>query len=111
MPVKARGTVRSSKAYAVFRIIFGLVFLGLGINQYQTGGAFSNVAAVSFFIAALFIGYGVIALVFRKKIGSSFEVETTTPTERLEELSKLRANGVITEAEYEAKRQEILKDI
>ena len=111
MPVKARGTIRSSKAYSVFRIIFGIVFLGLGISQYRRGGPFLNTAMVSFFIAVLFIGYGIFALLFRKKIGSSFEVETLSPTERLDELSKLRANASITEAEYEAKRKDILNDL
>ena len=70
-----------------------------------------HVAMISFLIAALFIGYGVFALLFRKRIGSSFEVETATSAERLDELSKLRAKGAITEAEFEAKRQEILKDL
>ncbi len=67
MPAKARGTIRSSKAYAVFRIVFGLAFLGIGISQYQRGGPFLHAAVVSFIIAVLFIGYGILALTFRRK--------------------------------------------
>jgi hypothetical protein len=108
MPVKARGTIRSSKAYSVFRIIFGIVFLGLGISQYRRGGPFLNTAMVSFFIAVLFIGYGIFALLFRKKIGSSLRLK---PSRRRSVWTKLRANASITEAEYEAKRKDILNDL
>ncbi len=38
-------------------------------------------------------------------------METATPTERLNELTKLHSDGLINDAEFEAKRQEILKDL
>jgi hypothetical protein len=111
MPMNTRGTVRASKAYAVFRLIFGFVLAGIGISQYQRGGAYVHAAMVSLILGALFIGYGFFALLFRKKIGSQFEVEISTPTERLLELDKMKQGGLISETEYAAKRQEILKDL
>ena len=108
---RTKGTIRASKGYAIFRLIFGLVFIGLGVSQYQRGGPFTNTAYVSFFIGALFAGYGIVALISSKSLGAQIEMETASPTERLNELSQLKASSTITEAEYEAKRQEILKDI
>jgi hypothetical protein len=89
MPAKTTGTIRANKPYAVFRIVFGVVFLGVGISQYERGGPFVHTAMVSFLIAVLFIGYGVVALVFNRKIGSKFEIDSAGPTERLAELAKL----------------------
>ncbi len=111
MPMNTRGTVRASKAYAIFRLVFGLAFLGIGINQYQRGGPYVHAAMISFLIAALFIGYGLFALFFSRKFGSRFEMETSTPTERLAELEKMKGSGLVSQTEYDSKRQEILKDL
>ncbi len=111
MAGRTRGTIRASKGYAIFRLVFGLIFIGLGFSQYQRGGPFVNTAYVSFLIGALFAGYGVIALFSSKSLGAQIEMEAATPTERLNELSQLKASGTISDAEFEAKRQDILKDL
>jgi hypothetical protein len=113
MPIqRTRGTVRASKGYAIFRIIFGLLFIGLGFNQLTRYPA-TGVPMFSFAIGALFTGYGIWALVAKKSLGNKFELETEapTPTERLAEITKLKTDGLISDQEYEAKRQEILKDV
>jgi hypothetical protein len=111
MPMNTRGTVRFSKANAIFRLLFGLTFACIGVSQYILGGPYLHAAMISFVIAVLFIGYGLFALFFSKKIGSSIELETATPTERLNELQKMKEGGLISEKEFDSKRQEILKDL
>ncbi len=111
MPMNTRGTVRASNANAIFRLVFGIAFVGIGVNQYQRGGPYMHAAMVSFVIAVLFVGYGLFALFFNKKIGSTFEMETSTSTERLSELQKMKESGLISQTEFESKRQEILKNL
>jgi hypothetical protein len=111
MPMNTRGTIRASKAYAVFRLIFGIALAGIGISQYQRGDAYMHAAMISFVLAALMIGYGIFGLFFRQSIGSRIELETATPAERLLELDKMKQGGLVSETEYTAKRQEILKDL
>jgi hypothetical protein len=111
MPGRTQGTVRASKANAAFRMVLGLVLLGIGVNQYEKGGAYVQAAMVSFVLGGLFLAYGLFAFFFSRKIGSKFEFETATPAERLAELTQMKASGLITAEEYEAKRQEILKDL
>ncbi len=104
--------MRASKGYAVFRIIFGLIFLGLGYNQYSRYSG-SQLPYFTFAIGGLFVAYGVWALFARRTLGNKIELETETPsaTERLAEIARLKAGGLITDQEFEAKRQEILKDL
>jgi hypothetical protein len=110
---RTRGTVRASKGYAVFRIIFGVLLLGLGMNQYSRFSGSSGLPYFSLTMGALFIGYGIWALVAKRTLGNRVELETEVPSteERFAEITRLKANGVITEQEFEAKRQEILKDL
>ncbi len=113
MPNITRGTIRASKGYAVFRIIFGLLFLGLGMNQYSRYPSNSQLPYFTLGIGLLFIIYGAIALFAGKTLGNNVELETSTPaaTERLAEITRLKTNGLISDQEYAAKRQEILKDL
>lgn len=109
---RTRGTIRASRGYAVFRIIFGLFFIGLGVNQYQR---FPNnqLPYFTFGIGGLFVAYGVWALFARRTLGNRIDLETEVPpaADRLAEITKLRDDGLISAEEYEAKRQEILKDL
>ena len=113
MPVsRTKGTVRASKGFAIYRIIFGSVFLGLGVSQYLE---YPNHSLPYFTLAigALFFVYGVVALVAGKAIGSRVEMDTVAPSaaERLDELERLKTSGLISEQEYATKRQDILKDL
>ena len=64
-------------------------------------------------MGALFIGYGIVALVAKRTLGNRVELETEAPsaTERLAEITRLKTDGLISEQEFEAKRQEILNDL
>jgi hypothetical protein len=110
---KTLGTVRASKGYAFFRIIFGLLFLGLGVNQYSRYPSGSQLPYFTLGIGLLFLVYGLIAMFAGKTIGNKVELETLVPsaTDRLAEITRLKESGAISEKEYEAKRQEILKDL
>jgi len=113
MPVqRSRGTVRASKGYAVFRIILGLIILGLSVNQYSQYPS-SQLAYFTFAIGALLVAYGVWAFFAKRSLGNKFELETEAPSaaERLAEITRLKTSGLISEQEFEAKRQEILKDL
>jgi len=114
MPIqRTRGTVRASKGYAVFRIIFGMLFVGLGMNQYSRYPAGSQLPYFTLAIGALFICYGVWALVAKRTLGNKVELETEVPSasDRLAEITRMKAGGLISDQEFENKRQEILKDI
>ena len=96
----------------MFRIIFGLLFIGLGINQYSRYPS-GQISYFTFAIGALFVSYGVWALFAKRSLGSKFELETEAPsaTDRLAEITRLKTSGLISDQEFEAKRQEILKDL
>ncbi|MEJ0000548.1 MAG: SHOCT domain-containing protein [Verrucomicrobiota bacterium] len=109
---RTRGTLRASKANAIFRILFGLFFIGLGISQYvRYPGA--PLPYFSLGIGMLFFVYGIFVLFNSRVVGNQLDLETVTPPteERLAEITRLKASGLITEQEFEAKRQEILKDV
>ena len=114
MPIqKTSGTVRPNKAYAMFRIIFGLMFLGLGVSQYSRYPSGSQLPYFTLGIGLLFVVYGIIALFGSKTLGTKVDLETSSPsaTDRLAEITRLKASGMISDQEFEAKRQDILKDL
>jgi hypothetical protein len=109
---RTRGTVRASKGYAVFRILFGLLFIGLGVNQYSRYPS-GQLPYFTLGIGVLFLVYGIWALFATRTLGNRVELETEAPSasERLAEITRMKAGGLISEQEFEAKRQEILKDL
>jgi hypothetical protein len=111
MPTKARGTIRGSNFYPAYRLICGIALLILGAYQYSLGPAYVQMALISFVIGGLMTTFGIFGFLFRKKIGSALEIDSPTPTERLAEATRLRQEGIISQTEYEAKRQQILRDI
>jgi hypothetical protein len=107
----ARGTIRASKGYAVFRIVFGLIFIGLGVDQQFHEGPNGHISYFTLGIGALFVGYGFVALLTPKTFGTKLDIESPTATERLTELTRLKSEGLLSDSEYETKRQEILKGL
>jgi hypothetical protein len=107
-----RGTIRASKGYASFRIFLGLIFFGVGLYQYSRLVS-TGLPYFAMGIGLLFLVYGLIGVFSGKLIGTNIEIESagSSATERLTELSRLKSSGLVSEAEYEAKRQEILKDL
>jgi hypothetical protein len=113
MPIqRTQGTVRASKGYAIFRIIFGFFFIGLGFSQYSRDPS-GQLPLFTFGIGGLFIAYGLWAFFAKRSLGNRIELETEVPSvgDRLAEITRLKSSGLITEQEYESKRQEILKNI
>jgi hypothetical protein len=110
---QTQGVIRPNKGYAAFRIVFGLFFVGLGINQFSHFPSDSFLPYFSLGIGILFIVFGIFALFGSKAAGNRIDLQTTGPstTDRLAELLKLKNDGLISADEYETKRQEILKNL
>ena len=110
---RTQGTVRANKSYAVFRLIFGVMIFALGVDQYSRYPSGSLLPYFSLGAGTLFIVYGLLALFASKVIGTKVDIQTEVPsaTERLAEITRLKNEGLITEQEYDAKRQDILKDL
>jgi hypothetical protein len=105
-----RGTVRTGKGFAIFRAIFGLFFIGLGVTQlYQPD--IGHAAYLTLGIGAFLVFFAVARLLKPKGFDAKLEVEVPAAHERLAEISQLKNEGLISEFEYEAKRQEILKHL
>jgi len=104
-------TVIRNRGSAIFRIIFGFCFICLGAYRHFQEGAAPEAGLFTGIIGLLFFGYGLYALV----AGNTVEIQSSgtpsTPTERLGEILQMKTNGLITEAEYEQKRQEILGNL
>ncbi|HEX4139167.1 MAG TPA: SHOCT domain-containing protein [Candidatus Methylacidiphilales bacterium] len=110
---RTQGTVRANKSYAVFRLIFGLLIFGLGLNQFSRYPSGSMLPYFSLAVGVLFIVYGLMALFAGKAVGTTVDIQTEVPsaTERLAEITRLKQSGLISDQEFEAKRQDILKDL
>jgi len=111
MPNSTRGTIRASKGYAIFRVIFGALFIVLGVDLRSRAPEGSHAGYFTLAIGALFLGFGMVALLSPKTLGTKVDLTNPTATERLAEITRLKAGGLISDQEFETKRQEILKDL
>lgn len=109
-----RVTYRPSKASGVFSLIFGCVFVLIGIFVViPSAGAFGilwTLIAVGITVYNGYVAFG------KKYIGPEVHIEDETPPsedpeERLRKLRELYDQRLITEEEYEAKRREILGEL
>ena len=108
--------VKPGKSQSVLGFIVGLIFVGIGlfvaIPTFGPFGIFWTLIAV-----AIAVANGVNAFGKRGVASHEIVVEDGTGEEepsvqrRLEEARALYDRGLITREEYEAKRQEILKDL
>ena len=109
-----RVTYRPSKAGSVFSLIFGCVFVLIGIFVIiPSAGAFGILWTL---IAAAGTAYNAYVAFGKKYIGPEVHIEDETPPsedpeERLRKLRELYDQRLITEEEYEAKRREILGEL
>jgi hypothetical protein len=110
MQKTTQATVRNRGA-SVFRILFGLAFLGLGIYRHSVEGAPPDAGLFSIGIGLLFFVYGLYAFFVGNKVQIQTPAQNATSTDRLGQILKMKNEGLITEQEFEAKRQEILKDL
>lgn len=111
-----RGRVKPSKAQSIIGMIMGIVFVIIGISQLKLFGLFGVIWTLVAVGITIMHGYNV----FSEKGISTYEmdIETVDSTEgkgndfenRMRQLNALKEDGLITEAEFEAKRKAILDD-
>lgn len=116
---RKRVTYRPNKAQSVFGGVVGLVFVGLGVGlaipTFGLFGIFWTLIAVGITIFNFYQAFG------KRYIGPEISIEEEgAPSEvpsgndaaaRLRQLQSLYDQGLITDEEFEAKRQEILGDL
>lgn len=116
---RKRVTYRPNKAQSVFGGVVGLVFVGLGVGlaipTFGLFGIFWTLVAVGITIFNFYQAFG------KRYIGPEISIEeegapSETPSgndaaARLRQLQSLYDQGLITDEEFEAKRQEILGDL
>ena len=128
--MRKRVTYRPSKAGGVFALIAGLIFVGIGcfvvIPVFGPFGVFWTL------IAVVITGAGAYQAFSGKYIGPEIHIEDDEPASgdrrfreeprsqapvdlnakaRLEQLESLRASGLLTEAEYQQKREDVLRSL
>ena len=109
-----RVTYRPSKVSGAFGLIFGCVFVLIGIVVViPSAGAFGILWTL---LAVCITGYNAYVAFGKKYIGPEVHIEDETPPsedpeERLRKLRELYDQRLITEEEYEAKRREILGEL
>ena len=109
-----RVTYRPSKVSGAFGLIFGCVFVLIGIFVViPSAGAFGILWTL---LAVCITGYNAYVAFGKKYIGPEVHIEDETPPsedpeERLRKLRELYDQRLITEEEYEAKRRDILSDL
>lgn len=109
----------------VFSGVFALIGLGfayIGVTQVLPSGA-GAFGIVWTLMACSFAGLGIYGVVSKNGLYGLYrgfgisitdedaEGEKRDVTSRLEELEKLRDDGLVTKEEYDRKREEILKDL
>lgn len=112
-----RGRVRPSKGSSVVGMIVGVVFIFIGVT---TVIPMAGMFGVFWTLMALIITGSHAYNAFSEKGISHYEVDVDVNDsyrerevsfdEKLRKLKALRDDGVITEAEFEVKRKEILSD-
>ena len=113
---RKRVTYRPNKAAGTVGLIFGCIFVLIGIFAViPMAGPFG----ILWTLAAIAITAGNAYTTFGKKyVGPEIHIEeedevprSASVEERLTELRNLYDRSLITEEEYEAKKQDILKDL
>ena len=115
MARRRKVTYRPSKANGVFGIVWGGIFVLIGLFVViPTFGAFG----ILWTLMALGItGYHAYCAFGKGYVGPEINIEedsvenSSSVEQLLEELRNLYDRSLITEEEYEAKKQEILKDL
>lgn len=118
-------TYRPSKAGSVMGGVVGCVFVLIGlfviIPQFAMAGGFALLFGIAWTAIAAIIAISNFYQGFGKKYmgpeihieedGVSVDQPKGTPQQRLEQLQSLYDRRLITQEEYERKRQEILKEL
>lgn len=117
---RRRVTYRPSKAHGIFGVVWGGLFVIIGlvvvIPTFGAFGAIWTLAALAITIMNAYQAFG------KKYVGPEINIEEepvpydsanggASVEERLMELRNLYDRSLITEEEYETKKQDILKDL
>ena len=113
---RKRVTYRPNKASGVFGVVWGGLFVLIGlVFVVPTFGIFGVIWTVAALAITVVNGYHAFG---KKYIGPEIHIEddgaeasSGSIEERLQELRNLYDRSLITEEEYEAKKQEILKEL
>ena len=113
---KKRVTYRPSKAHGTFGVVWGGIFVLIGLFvAIPTFGAFGVLWTLAAVAITAMNGYQAFG---KKYVGPEISIEDVPVTEeqdsvasRLEELRDLYERRLITSEEYDAKKQEILKEL
>ena len=81
------------------------------LRRYFAGGPHAETAIFSIVIGTALAGYGLYGAFLKRNSEDQVVPKSKASSERLEEIATLKTKGLITEEEYAAKRQEILKDL
>jgi hypothetical protein len=113
----ARYRIKPSKPTAVLGMVVGIVFIGLGlfviIPMFGAFGIFWTLvaAAITVFNAVnAFSDKGIATTEIVADRGDPSPAEEVPFDERLRRLQQLKADGLITEDEFQAKRTEMLNE-
>ena len=114
---KKRVTYRPSKAHGTFGVVWGGIFVLIGLFvAIPTAGAFGVLWTLAAVAITAMNGYQAFG---KKYVGPEISIEDVPAEEksedsvasRLEELRDLYERRLITAEEYDAKKQEILKEL
>lgn len=118
MARRKRVTYRPNRASSAAGGVMGLIFVAIGLFVViPAAGAFGIlwtlfacvISGVSFYQA---FGKGYVGPeIHIEEEGEEEAASAPSVKDRLEELEHLRESGLITQAEYEQKRQDILRDL
>lgn len=119
MAGRKRVTYRPNKAGSIMGGVIGLIFVLIGLFvAIPFAGAFGVlwtlfacvISGVSFY-QAFGKGYMGPEIHIEEEDGAENSPASASVKDRLEELEALRESGLITQLEYEQKRQDILRDL
>lgn len=107
---RRRATYRPGKAQGVFGIVWGGIFIVIGlvvaVPRFGPFGLLWTLMAIGI------TGYNAYLAFGKGKVGPEIYIEDGGSAEaRLQELRSLYDRSLITEEEYEEKRKEILKEL
>lgn len=113
---RKRVTYRPNKAQATFGGVVGVIFVVIGaavvIPTFGPFGIFWTLIALGITIFNFYQAFG------KKYVGPEISIEdedappeTGTAAHRMAQLQSLHDQGLVTDEEFEAKRQEILRDL
>lgn len=106
-----RGPSALQAALSVFAILFG-IFWTVATFSLTRNSPFPSVVTILPLFGVLFVLIGIAQLIYNlKKFGDTGNQGSLPIAARLKSLEELKSKGLITPAEYEAKRKAIIDEL